>query len=328
MNKKLAPFIFFLVLFSCLEKENPFDATGVFEAREILVSAEANGRLLDVAFQEGGKLQRDQIVGRIDCADLLLQKKQVEATVEALALKQGDARPELAVIDKQIDGQNKQIEALETQRKVLLRERDRIKSLVDQEAVPAKQLDDLQGKVDVISKQIEAAAVQIPLLQQKKEALKKQTLINNRGLMSETKPLAESISRFENQLSNCSVQNPIDGTVLTQFVEQFEFVNVGKPLYKVADLSDLILRAYMTGDQLSAVSLSDEVTVMVDGDEKSYKEYAGEIVWISDKSEFTPKTIQTKDERANLVYALKIAVKNDGFIRVGMYGEVKLKSDG
>ncbi len=309
---------------ACQHQKITFDASGTFEAREVVVSAEANGTLIEFNLEEGQDLTADELVGRIDCEDILLQKAQIEASVEALKLKRGDAAPELAVIRQQIEAQNAQISTLRTQYEVMVRERDRVKKLVSQEAAPGKQLDDIQGQVDVLASQIEAARSQITVLNQQMDAQSDLMAIRNRGIMSEEKPLLRSITRIENQLGNCDVFNPINGKVLAKYAEQHEYVNMGKPLYKIADLNDMILRAYVSGDQLSSIQLDQEVKVLVDKNQEEYKSYSGKIIWISDKAEFTPKTIQTKNERANLVYAIKIAVENDGFIRLGMYGEVQI----
>ncbi|NND33665.1 MAG: HlyD family efflux transporter periplasmic adaptor subunit [Saprospiraceae bacterium] len=325
MNKPLY-FILSLAIiaFSCNKTSDRHDASGVFEAREIVISAEANGQLVEFNLSEGVQLAADQIVGLIDCRDLNLQKSQVESTLGALRLKQSDASPEVAVIHRQIEAQQAQINTLEVQREVLLKERDRLEKLVAQEAAPTKQLDDIQGQLDILRTKIEAAKTQTKVLEQQMETQQKLVAIRNRGVMSEEKPLQGSIARVENQISNCNVINPLEGTVLAQYVEQYEFVNMGKPLYKVADLDKMTLRAYLSGDQLAAIKLGQDVEVLVDESSETYRSYNGKITWIADKAEFTPKTIQTKNERANLVYAIKVSLVNDGFIRVGMYGELKI----
>lgn len=322
-------FLYFLtgsLLFwsSCQSEKIEFDASGVFEAREVIVSAQANGQLVDLNLEEGQDLMVDILVGKIDCEDIVLQKAQVEASIEALKLKRGDAAPEVAVVRQQVAAQKAQIATLLTQYNVLVKERDRIKKLVDQDAAPVKQLDDLQGQVDILAKQREAAESQIEILNQQMDTQKDLVANKNRAVMSEEKPMLSSIARMENQLEKCNILNPISGRVLVKYVEQYEYVSIGKPLYKIADLKDMVLRAYVSADQLSLMQLGQEVTVLVDKNTKEYQSYKGKISWISDKSEFTPKTIQTKNERANLVYAIKVAVENDGFIRGGMYGEVQI----
>lgn len=324
INPKYPVFLLAIFLASCKDEKKEIDASGIFEAEEVIISAEANGQLIEFSLDEGDQLSVNQPVGKIDCADIALQKAQLLASIEALKLKRGDATPEISIVRQQIESQQAQIETLETQRRVVVKERDRIKMLVEQEAMPVQQLDDLQGKVDVLEKQIGAAKKQIAVLEQQMVSQKDLVAIRNRGIMSEEKPLSTNIDRIENQLQHCEVSNPVAGTVLAQYVEQYEFVNPGKPLYKIANLKDMILRAYLTEDQLANLQIGQEVTVLIDKNNKEYTSYPGRIAWIADEAEFTPKTIQTKKERANLVYAVKIEVKNDGFIRVGMYGDVQI----
>lgn len=321
-------FIFYLVaglfLGSCSSNQVTYDASGVFEAIEIVISAEANGQLLDLNVEEGRDLQANELVGKIECSDIAHQKSQIEATIEALKLKRGDAAPEISIVKQQIETQKAQIETIQTQLIVMVKERDRIKKLVMEEAAPSKQLDDMQGQVDILTSQKSAAQSQIEVLKRQMDAQKDIVAIKNRAIMSEEKPLSSNVDRIENLLQNCEIVNPVEGTVLAQYVEQYEYVNMGKPMYKIANLKEMILRAYVSGDQLSSIQLGQEVNVLVDKNTKEYNSYKGKITWIADQAEFTPKTIQTKNERANLVYAVKIAVKNDGFIRVGMYGEVQI----
>lgn len=319
-------FLFTAGLFfsSCISKQITYDASGVFEAKEIVISAEANGQLLDLKVEEGSSLRANELVGKIECSDIDYQKSQIEATIEALKLKRGDATPEISVVKQQIETQKAQIETIQIQLDVLLKERDRIKKLVSEEAAPSKQLDDLQGQVDILKSQKEAAASQIEVLKRQINAQKEIVAMKNRAIMSEEKPLLNNVDRIDNLLRNCEIVNPVEGRVIAQYVEQFEYVNMGKPLYKIANLKDMVLRAYLSGDQLSSIQLGQQVNVLVDKNTKEYTSYQGKIIWIADQAEFTPKTIQTKNERANLVYAIKIAVENDGFIRVGMYGEVQI----
>ncbi|MBK8503881.1 MAG: HlyD family efflux transporter periplasmic adaptor subunit [Saprospiraceae bacterium] len=321
-------FIFYLLttglLAGCASKKVTYDASGVFEAKEIVISAEANGQLLDLNVEEGSDLKANELVGKIECSDMTFQKSQIEATMEALKLKRGDASPEISIVKQQIETQKAQILTIQTQLSVMSKERDRIKKLVKEEAAPSQQLDDLQGQVDILSSQKEAAESQIAVLERQMDAQKDMMTIKNRAIMSEEKPLASNVDRIENLLQNCEIVNPAAGTVLAQYVEQFEYVNMGKALYKIANLKAMILRAYLSGDQLSSIQLGQEVNVLVDKSTDEYLSYKGRITWIADQAEFTPKTIQTKNERANLVYAVKITVENDGFIRVGMYGEVQI----
>jgi HlyD family secretion protein len=255
---------------------------------------------------------------------MTLQKTQVEASKESLKSKRLDAGPEIDVLSKQLATQEAQIAALQTQFAVLAKEKDRISALVNKEAAPTKQLDDIQGQIDVLQKQITTAQTQINVLREQMRAAERTTATRNRGIMSEESPLEAQIDRIENLIENCTIINPLRGVVIAKYAEQYETVTLSKPLYKVADLNEMTLRAYLTGDQLTLVKLGQQVKVMVDAGNKEYKAYDGSVSWIAEKAEFTPKTIQTKNERANLVYAVKVTVRNDGYLRIGMYGEIDL----
>lgn len=311
-------------LASCSGGENDFDASGVFEATEIIVSSESSGKILDFGIEEGSVLTEGQIIGNIDCENLNLQKSQLEASYEAIGAKRNSSGPQVGILKQQLVTQNKQLAAQRQQYAVLAKEQKRLQKLVEAEAVPVKQLDDLDGSLEVLQKQIEAAESQLNVTEQQIVSAEQQIAIGNRAVMSEEKPMQERIAQVENMIGKCQIQNPQAGTVLVKYAEQNEVTAPGKALYKLADMSTLKLRAYLTNGQLSKVKVGQEVTVMVDDGEDSYKEMKGVVEWISDKAEFTPKTIQTKDERANLVYASKIKVENDGFLKIGMYGEVKL----
>ncbi len=200
----------------------------------------------------------------------------------------------------------------------LQKERKRFENLVKADAATPKQLDDIIAQMDIATKQMNVTRQQIKVQQTN-------TSTANRSILSEKAPLEKRIAQLNDQVKRANVINPINGTVLTKYAEAGEITAAGKPLYKVADLSTVTLRAYITGDQVSQVKLNQPVKVLVDNGAKNYKSYNGVISWISDKAEFTPKTIQTKDERANLVYAVKIRVVNDGYLKLGMYGEVNFK---
>lgn len=307
---------------ACQKDNAKFDASGVFEAREVVVSSQAAGQIIDWQIEEGVAVIADQVVGAIDCDELTLQKQQVEASKEALKQKRMDANPEIRVLERQITTQEAEISALQTQYTVLAKERDRMSTLVKQEAAPAKQLDDLQGQLDVLQKQITSAQSRVSVLWEQIHSAQRSTADRNRSIMSEESPLQSQIDRIENQITNCTVINPINGIVIAKYAEEFEVVGIAKPLYKVADLNEMTLRAYVTGDQLTSVKLGQQVRVLADEGQDDQRIYDGYISWISEKAEFTPKTIQTKNERANLVYAVKVSVKNDGYLRIGMYGEV------
>lgn len=283
------------ILFSCSNGNGDFDATGTFESEEIIVSTEAMGKLILFEVEEGMNLKQDQIVGVVDTTQLHLKKKQLQATIKAVLSKQPDIPTQLASIQEQIATAE--------------REKKRIENLVKQDAATTKQLDDINSQLDVLNKQYDAT--------------KSSLTITKQGMRSETLPLIAQVEQIEDQINKSIIKNPIDGTVLTLYAKQDENTSAGKALYKIADLSDMILRAYINGDQLGQVKLDQKVKVYVDKGEGEQKEMEGEIYWVSSKAEFTPKTIQTKDERANLVYAIKVRVKNDGYLKIGMYGEVK-----
>ncbi len=284
-----------LLLASCSGNSNRYDASGTFEATEIIVSAEASGLIQAFNLEEGEVLQAGQYIGSIDSVQLYLSKKQLQAQIQAVLSK----RPDVAT----------QIAALQEQLKQAHREQQRITNLLKADAATQKQLDDANAQIAIINKQIEG----------QRSSLR----ITSASLSEETLPLTVQIEQLNDQLEKCRIVNPVTGTVLTKYAEANEMAANGKPLYKVADLSQIILRAYITGDQFAQVKLNQPVQVLIDAKDGEYTTYTGTVVWISDKAEFTPKTIQTKDERANLVYATKIKVKNDGKLKIGMYGEVK-----
>ncbi len=287
------------------------DASGTFEVDEVIVSSEVPGKIMALNIEEGSVLTKDSIVGYIDSVPLGLQKAQVEATIGALHQKTMDVGPSVKLLKDQINVQKAQLADD-------LREKARTENLIKADAATTKQLDDLNSAIDVLQKQIAVNEQQI-------KVQLTATGTQNSTVMSEFRPLSKSVSVIEDQLRRTNIVNPINGTVLTKYALAGEETTTGKALYKIGDLSVITLRAYITGTQLAQVKLNQEVKVLVDSTESSYRTYTGVVTWISDKAEFTPKTIQTKDERANLVYALKIHVKNDGYLKIGMYGEVKFK---
>lgn len=311
--RRIISICFFSVLFfqSCKTGEEDFDASGSFEADEVVVSAELSGQLLEFQIDEGDSLSKGQVVGIINAANIALQKEQVQASIEALSQKTSDVTSQVALLQDQIRVQQSQLDNL-------LHERERIERLLKADAATGKQLDDINAQIDVIRKQISVTQQQITVH-------KTNTNTQNRGILSEKGPLQKRVAQLDEQLSKSKVFNPVSGTVLTKYAEQGEVTAPGKALYKISDLSLITLRAYITGVQLPKVRTGQTVTVLVDNGEDSYKNYEGNITWISDKAEFTPKTIQTKEERANLVYAIKVKVKNDGFLKIGMYGQLKFK---
>ena len=292
----------------CIRDKNKPDASGVFESDEVIVSAEQTGKLLSFKVKEGDALTKGATIGQIDVSNIVLQKQQVEATIAALKEKTTNPVPQVDLISRQLEVQKSQ---LATQ----LRERTRTENLIKGDAATQKQLDDINAQIDMLQKQIAVSEQQIALD-------KSNIATQNRTIYSEQNPLQKSAAQIQDQINKGQIINPINGTVLTKYALEGEMTSTGKALYKIANLDTLNLRAYITGSQLDKIKLDQEVKVKTDDGSKNYRNYTGRIFWISDKSEFTPKTIQTKDERANLVYAIKVRVKNDGYLKLGMYGEV------
>jgi len=301
-----------LFLLSCNRDAEKFDASGTFETDEVIVSAQATGQILSFAVQEGQTIRKDSIVGIIDPTELSLQKEQTQASIQALSEKTADVAPQIKLLEDQLTVQQTQLDNL-------LHEQARIENLVKQDAATKKQLDD-------INYQVESAKRQMNVTKQQINVQRTNVATQNRGILSEGKPLQKKVAQLNEQLQKTNITNPITGTVLTKYAEAGEVTSTGKALYKIADLTTLNLRAYITGDQLPQIKLGQQVTVLIDSGANHYRKLPGTITWISDKAEFTPKTIQTKEERANLVYAIKVKVNNDGYLKIGMYGEVKFNN--
>jgi len=312
MNRQIVTALIFLFLVSCNRDKNKFDASGTFETDEVIVSAQASGQILSFNVQEGQRIPKDSIVGVIDPTDLALQKAQTQASIDALGEKTTDVTPQIKMLQDQLAVQQTQLDNL-------LHEQARTENLLKDDAATRKQLDDINFQIESVRKQMNVTEQQI-------KVQKNNVATQNRGILSEGKPLEKKVAQLNEQLQRTNITNPINGTVLTKYAEAGEVTTIGKALYKIADLSTLNLRAYVTGDQLPEIKLGQVVTVLIDSGAESYRKLPGTITWISDKAEFTPKTIQTKEERANLVYAIKVKVKNDGYLKIGMYGEVQFRN--
>ena len=297
-------------ILSCNKNKNNSDASGTFEADEVVVSSELAGKILSFNVQEGLQIPKDSVVGEVDAKNISLQQEQVEASIKALNEKTSNVQPQVQLLQNQLEVQQSQLNNL-------LHEKTRIENLLKADAATGKQLDDIKYQIDVAGKQIAVTQQQI-------NVQLNNTSTQNRSILSEADPLKKRVAQLQDQVQRANIINPVTGTVITKYAEPGEITAAGKALYKIADLSSLNLRAYITGTQLSQVKLGQTIKVLIDDGAKKYKEYNGSITWISDKAEFTPKTIQTKEERANLVYAIKVKVKNDGYLKIGMYGEVKL----
>lgn len=322
MNRLAIISIALIALASCKNKRAQYDASGTFEAEEIIVSAEATGKILQLPFDEGDSLAANTAVGAIDVVGLELQKGQIEASLQAIGQKTNDPEPQIAILKAQMQTQKAQIDVLKQQIAVAEKERLRLEKLVKSDAATPKQLDDATGQIAVLQKQLSAAQEQLGVLDQQISSAKASVNIQNRGILSEQPSMQKRVEQVNDQISRGQIKNPVAGIVLSKYAMAGEFATMGKPLYKIADLSEMTLRAYITGAQLSSIKTGQNVKVLVDDGADKTKELSGAITWISNKAEFTPKTIQTKDERANLVYAVKIKVKNDGSLKIGMYGEV------
>lgn len=285
-----------LSLLCACGKGSGFDATGTFEATEVIVSAEVNGRIMQYDVDEGIILKAGQQVGYIDTTQLYLQKMQLTANARSVRSRAQD-------VSKQIASTREEIAKAQFEKR-------RNEKLLASNASTQKQIDDLDSQIAVLEKKL---AAQISTLQN-----------SNTSITEESSALEIQVAAIEDMIRKSILSSPIDGTVLANYTQAGELAAPGKALFKVADTGNMYLRAYITSSQLADVKIGQQVKVFSDYGDDIRKEYPGTVKWIADKAEFTPKTIQTKDERADLVYAVKIAVPNDGYIKIGMYGEVKL----
>lgn len=284
------------LLGACGNKDQEYDASGIFETTEVIVSAKVNGEITRFDLHEGQRVTSQEPVGSIDTIQLSLQKAQLIATQKSTVSK--------------LLNENRQLATLRQQIAIQQREQKRFEKLVKADAANQKQLDDINYQIEVLERQVAATAEQL--------------ISSNSSLSNQSAGLKAQIAQIEDQIKNALITSPIEGTILTKYAEQGEYATPGKPLFKVALIEDMKLRAYITADQLTSIQIGQPVKVYADQGKAGRKEYPGTIIWIADQAEFTPKTIQTRDERANLVYAIKVAVRNDGYIKQGMYGDIKL----
>ena len=293
--KRSTMYLLLLILAGCSRSES-FDATGTFEATEVTVSAEASGRILAFNVNEGDRIEQGQTVGTIDTVQLYLQKMQLERQIASVRSNRPDISKQVTALQEQIAQQEN--------------ERTRVKRLLDDGAATTKQLDDIDATLKILNGQLEATL---------------STLRNNTASIDENSSSIElQIAQVEDRLAKCRIVSPVTGTVLAKYAETGELASTGRPLMKVADLDHIYLRAYFTSEQLAALQLGQEVTVTADFGADEQYEYPGHIIWIASESEFTPKNIQTRNTRANWVYAVKIAVENDGRLKIGLFGVVNL----
>ena len=292
--KRIETFLFTLmILFSCGTKQHDFDATGTFEATEITVSSEASGRIMSFDISEGQEVKADAQIGIIDTVQLYLTKLQLMQNVSSVLSNRPDIGKQIAAVKEQIAKQKTEL--------------TRVENMLKAGAATQKQHDDITSAIIVLESQLEAL----------QSSLQK----NTSSLDAQSSAIEIQIAQIDDKLAKCVISSPIDGTVLAKYAEAGELAVPGKPLFKVADTKRLYLRAYLTLSQLSDVKLGQQAKVFADFGGDNRREYQGTVTWISEKSEFTPKSIQTKDDRQNLVYAVKIAIQNDGYVKIGMYGE-------
>ncbi len=291
MKTTLLLSIFLLAITSCKEDENASDAFGNFDVDEIIISAEAAGRLETFTINEGQLLMIGQVIGSIDSTNLVLQRNEIAANKKSITAK-------LIAI-------NAEIKVLKVQLSVINKEHKRILKLIESDAATHKQRDDIEGNIEIIKSKIVAASAQKP-------AVAAQLLV-----------IDANLAKVDNLISKCTIINPVSGRVLTKLVEAYEVVGPGKPLYKIANLDKVYLKAFVTGTQVSGLKIGQEVSIIIDTKEGEYRSIDGTINWISEEAEFTPKLIQTREERVSLVYAIKVSLKNDGTVKIGMPGEVK-----
>lgn len=314
-----------LLLVACGNKEKEYDATGTFEATEVTVSAKSTGELQRFDVTEGQEIDQNVVVGNIDAYQLKLQRQQLENTKEQLkANKKQLNATRGATNSKQLDLE-KQVASIRQQIANAQRERQRYNELVNDGAVPRKQLDDINYQIKVLEKQLAATQEQI---RSNNASLKEQSqgiTAQMEGIDAQQLTVESQKAQLDDQIANSDIKAPITGSVLEKYVERGEYVTVGKPLFKMADTQNMFIRAYVTSAQLKDIKVGQQVKVFADYGNGQKKSYDGTVTWISSRSEFTPKTILTDDERADLVYAVKIAFKNDGYVKIGMYGEVKFQ---
>ncbi|MDR0419539.1 MAG: HlyD family efflux transporter periplasmic adaptor subunit [Prevotellaceae bacterium] len=293
MKKIIIPILFLAI--ACSSNRSDYNATGTFDATEVVVSSEVAGAIIELNVSEGAKLKKGEVVGLIDTLQLHLQKQQLLKNIQVVEVGRPSIGTQLAPLKEQLAKQQK--------------EKKRVENLIKDNAASQKQLDDISSAILVLEKQISA----------------QQNSLSNSlaGADAQVAALKSQVAQVDDKLSKCHISSPIDGVVVSKYVQAGELTSAGKPMMKIADMNNIYLKAYLISAQLSDVKLGQKVKVRADFGGKNTKEYDGEITWISDKSEFTPKNIVTSNDRANMVYATKIAIQNDGYIKIGMYGEVK-----
>ena len=293
-NYILALTIIITSFLSCGNNNDKADGYGNFEATEIIISAENNGKLMQFNINEGDQLEKNKLIGYIDTISLALKREQLEVSKAIISAKSKGVLSQIAVLNSKLRTANTQ--------------KNRVENLIKGNAGTQKQMDDVSGEIDVIKNQIRSIEIQ------------------NAPVVNELKSIDIQLKQIDDQIEKSKIINPVSGTVLTKYAEPNEITAFGKPLYKIADLSTMQLRVYISETQLANITIGQEVTVKID-DAEDMKSYKGIISWIASEAEFTPKIIQTKEERVALVYAAKVDVKNDGSLKIGMPAELWIKNE-
>jgi HlyD family secretion protein len=285
-----------LGMLSCNRNKYQYDASGVFEATEIIVSAECAGRIEDLNFVEGDALEKNQYVALIDTTQLFLQKCQLQTASNSISSKKSDISIQVAEFNERIANTEKA--------------KLRLENMLKDSAVTLQEMDNLNTELEVSKKQLAASINSLTT--------------SNNSIDKEVASYAIQVAQIEDKINRCYIKSPIAGTVLNKYVEVKEFASVGKPLFKIANTKEMYLRAYIISEQLNTIKIGQPVAVYTNTIDNIERSYQGRITWISNFAEFTPKTIQTKDERQNLVYSIKVAVANENEqIKIGMYGDIK-----
>lgn len=292
----LIPALAAMMLTACGDKNAEYDASGVFETTEVIVSAKGTGEIVSLNIEEGQTVKADQLLGELDMTQLTLKRQQLDAGKDAAASRRLDTGRQVASLRQQIAN--------------LQSEQARFKALLKDGAATQKQVDDIGYQIATLQKQLAATNEQVTTA--------------NQSIDGQSAGFDAQIGQVDDMMRQARITSPISGVILSKYAERGEYAVPGRALFKVGDVSDMKLRAYITAEQLTGLKIGQKVTVYADQGTKGRKAYEGTVSWISSEAEFTPKTIQTRDERSNLVYAIKIAVKNDGLIKCGMYGDVKL----
>ncbi len=279
-----------LISTACSRTDDLADAYGNFEVDETVISAQAAGEIMAFDIKEGEKYEEGQLVGYIDTIELHLLKPELEANIKTIASKKQNIATQIGVLKSQMSN--------------LVREQKRVENLINSGAATTKQLDDITGQIDVVKQQVRNAKSQYAAIDHQILAIK------------------AKLGQLNEKIRKSRIVNPVTGVVLAKLAEAHEFTGPGKPLYKIANLDKMDLRVFVAGSRLSSIKLGESYTVKIDGPDGTIIEYPGKVIWISDEAEFTPKTIQTKEERVDMVYAIKLRVKNDGRIKIGMPGEM------